>query len=189
MLSPLHLLLSDFTVNVAAALLTSEQASNLSTRSVKSTLLAAAGQPNLSLEGWAKAGHGKKSVQLFSRDDVWPSLFLQREVLVDSSSGWRPLTSQACVAKQPFPEARFRCLKMTFNWSKCSNPKLPQPPQLRQKKAATPIPVEDSDERGEEDSSSSSSCDSSDSSDDECATPTTSSVMVMNEKSHVVHIL
>ena len=72
---------------------------------------------------------------------------------------------------------------------KCSNPKLPQPPQLRQKKAATPIPVEDSDERGEEDSSSSSSCDSSDSSDDECATPTTSSVMVMNEKSHVVHIL
>ena len=55
-----------------------EQAKHLSTHSMKSTLLAAAGQPNLNLEQRAKQGHHKKSVQLYSRDDVWPSLFLPR---------------------------------------------------------------------------------------------------------------
>ena len=59
------------------------------------TLLAAAGQLNLNLESRAKQGHHKKSVQLYSRADVWPSLFLQRDILVDISSGWRPFTSQA----------------------------------------------------------------------------------------------
>ncbi len=57
----------------------------------------------------------------------------------------------------------------------------------RTKKNISPTPVEDSDEQGEDGSSSSSSSDSSNSSDQECATPTTSSIVVMNEKSHVVH--
>ncbi len=88
-------------------LLSPEQASNLSTHSMKSTLLAAAGQLTLYLESRAKQGHPKKSVQLYSRDDAWPSLFLQRDILVDISSGWRPLTSQARGAKQPLPEPPF----------------------------------------------------------------------------------
>ena len=77
------------------ALLTPEQAKHLSTHSMKSTLLAAAGQLNHKLEQRAKQGHRKKSVQLYSRDDVWSSLFLQRDILVDISADWRPLTSQA----------------------------------------------------------------------------------------------
>ena len=76
-------------------LLIHEQAKHPSTHSMKSTLLAAAGQLNLNLEQRAKQGHRKKSVQLYSRDDVWPSLFLQRDILVDISTGWRPLTSQS----------------------------------------------------------------------------------------------
>ena len=80
-----------------------------------------------------------------------------------------------------------RFLRTTFNWSKCFNPRPPQPLYLRQTKGVAPTPVGDSDEQGEEDSSPSSSSDSSDSSDEECATPITSSIMVMNAKSHVVH--
>ena len=80
---------------LSPALLSPEQAANLSTHSMKSTLLAAAGQLNMNLENRAKQAHHKKSVQLYSRDDVWPSLFLQRDILVDVSTGWRPLTSQA----------------------------------------------------------------------------------------------
>ena len=77
---------------------------------MKSTLLAAAaaaGQLNLNLEQRAKQGHHKKSVQLCSRDDVWLSLFLQRDILVDISTGWRPLTSQSRGAKQPLPKPPF----------------------------------------------------------------------------------
>ncbi len=59
-------------------LLLAEQAIHLSIHSMKSTLLAAAGQLNLNLEQRAKQGHHKKFVQLYSRDDVWPSLFLSK---------------------------------------------------------------------------------------------------------------
>ena len=50
------------------ALLTPDQAKHLSTHSMKSTLLAAAGQLNLNLnlEQRAKQGHHKESVQLYS---------------------------------------------------------------------------------------------------------------------------
>ena len=89
------------------ALLSPEQVANLSTHSMKSTLLASAGQLNMNLENRAKQGHHKKPVQLYSRDDVWPSLFLRRDILVDASAGLRPLTSQAPGAKQPLPEPWF----------------------------------------------------------------------------------
>ena len=94
-------------------LLTAEQAVHLSTHSMKSTLLAAAGQLNLNLEQRAKQGHRKKSVQLYSRDDVWPSLFLQRDILIDISTGWKPLTSQSRGAKQPLPEPSFQAPAIT----------------------------------------------------------------------------
>ncbi len=92
---------------LSPALLTPEQASNRSTHCMKSTLLAAAGQLNLNLESHAKQGHHKKPLQICSRDDVWPRVFLQRDILVTISSGWRPLTPQARGAKQPVPEPPF----------------------------------------------------------------------------------
>ena len=88
-------------------ILTPDQALCLSTHSMKSTLLAAAGQLNLNIEQRAKQGHHKQSVQLYSRDDVWPSLFLQRDILIEIGSGWRPLTSQARGAKHRPPEPIF----------------------------------------------------------------------------------
>ena len=56
-------------------LLTPDPGRCLSTHSMKSTLLAAAGQLNLNIAQRAKQGHRKQSVQLYPRDDVWPSLF------------------------------------------------------------------------------------------------------------------
>lgn len=84
-----------------------QDSSGLSTHSMKSTLLAAAGQLNINIEQRAKQGHHKQSVQLYSRDDVWPSLLLQLDILIDISTGWKPLTSQACGARQPLPEPNF----------------------------------------------------------------------------------
>ena len=166
---------------LSPALLTPEQASNLSTHRMKSTLLAAPGQ--LNLESRAKQGHRKKSVQLHSRDDVWPSLFPQRDILVDISTGWRSLTFQARGAKQPIPEPSFESppisqvdLQLVQMLQPKSSPATPAEP----KKNTSSNPVEDSDEQGE-DSSFSSSSDSSESSLEECATPTTSSLLVMNE--------
>ena len=94
-------------------LLSAEEAKHLSTHSMKSTMLAAAGQLNMNLEQRAKQGHHKKYVQLYSRDDVWPSLFLQRDILVDISTGWRPLTSQSRGAKLPLPEPPFHTPPIT----------------------------------------------------------------------------
>ncbi len=126
---------------------------------MKSTLLAAGGQLNLNLEQRAKQGHHKKSVQLYSRDDVWPSLFPQRDILVDISTGWRPLTSQSRGAKQPLPEPRFlapprpqadlqllQMLQPKLDTNKCE-----QPPDGTEDQQA---PLSDSDS---DDTSSSSS--------------------------------
>ena len=112
---------------ITPALLTSEEAKHLSTHSMKSTLLAAAGQLNLNLEQRAKQGHHKKSVQLYSRDDVWPSLFLQRDILVDISTGWRQWTSHQGVQNNPSRNHRsmhLPSLKQIFNYYRCYHPKL-----------------------------------------------------------------
>ena len=120
---------------------------------------------------------------------MWPSLFLRRDIVVDISSGWRPLTSQARGAKQPLPEPPFISPPISQGPPTDPNASTQNLPSYMTdaNKTVAPTTVDDSDEQGGEDSSSSSSSDSSDSSDDECATPTTSSIMVMNEKSHVVH--
>ena len=155
---------------------------------MKSTLLAAAGQLNLNLEQRAKQGHRKKSVQLYSRDDVWPSLFLQRDFLVDISTDWRPLTSQSRGAKRPLPEPPFQALAITqadLGLVQMQQPKIdykrrqdPLPDPDDQKHPA--IPDSDSD-----DSSSSSS--SSSSSDETDSNSPQASVLVINDKSHIVH--
>ena len=168
-------------------LLTLEQAKHPSTHSMKSTLLAAAGQLNLNLEQCAKQGHRKKSVQLYSRDDVWPSLFLQRDILVDISTGWRPLTSQSRGAKQPLPEPPFLAPPITpadLQLLQMVTPKLaPQTlghtPDVTKEQQA---PLSHSDS---EDTSSSSS--SSSSSEDEDIRSSSSSILLINDKSHVIH--
>ena len=168
-----------------APLLSPEQAKHLST---KSTLLAAAGQLNLNLEQRAKQGHHKKSVQLYSRDDVWPSLFLQRDILLEISAGWRPLTSQARGAKQPLPEPSFLAppvspedlaLLHMLAPKAHTEPIKPQQSEvqpLRQSKASL-----------EESSSSSESSDSESSDEDEELFSNRPAVLVLNEKSHVIH--
>ena len=107
---------------LSPALPSPEQAANLSTHSLKSILLAAAGHLDLNLENRAKQGHHKKSVQLDLRDDVWLRFFLQRDILVDVSNGWRPLTSQARGAKKHYRNLHFVPLslhKMTSIWCRC----------------------------------------------------------------------
>ena len=112
----------------------------------------------MNLEQRAKQGHHKKSVQLYPRDDVWPSLFLQRDILVDISTGWRPLTSQSRGAKQPLPE--------------------PNTPTT-----STETLTVHSDSDSDESSTSSSSNSSSEDHSDETGT----TVLILNEKTHVIH--
>ncbi len=172
---------------ITPGLLTPEETKHLSTHDLKSTLLAAAGQLNLNLEHRGKQGHHKEPVQLYSRDDVWQSLFLQRDILVDVSTGWRPLTSQSRGAKQPLPEPSFDAPPITqaaFQLLQMLPAKVDQDINQLPSGAARipPAPLSDSDS---EDTSSSSS--SSSSSEEEDITLQHSSVLVINEKSHVIH--
>ena len=168
-------------------LLNPEEAKNLSTHSMKSTLLAAAGQFNLNLEQRAQQGHHKKSVQLYSRDDVWPSLFLQRDILVDISTGWRPLTSQSRGAKQPLPEPSFQAPPFTsadLQLLQMLPPKLGTE-QSNQVSDETKAPLSILSDSDSDDTSSTSS--SSSSSEEENTIATCSSILAINDKSHVIH--
>ena len=75
------------------------------------------------LEQRAKEGHHKKSVLFYSCDDVWPSLFLQRDILIDISTGWRPLTSQSRGAFLNNLSKYLLLHKQIFNYSRCYHPK------------------------------------------------------------------
>ena len=169
-------------------LLTPDQALGLSTHSMKSTMLAAAGQLNLNIEQRAKQGHHKQSVQLYSRDDVWSSLFLQRDILIEIGSGWRPLTSQARGAKQPFPGPSFTSPPITEEDLQClqmsTRSKAPEPLTVVEAKQATTEPSNTADDN----SSSSSDSDSSSSSDEDIHVPQVhTSILVINKKSHIIH--
>lgn len=166
-----------------------QDSSGLSTHRMKSTLLAAAGQLNINIEQRAKQGHHKQSVQLYSRDDVWPSLFLQLDILIDISTGWKPLTSQARGARQPLPEPKFASppitdsdLRLLQMLARSHHNK--QQPTQSDKDGPSPIQAQDDDKE----SSSSSESDSSSSSDDEVVAPSCAqSFFVMNKKSHIIH--
>ena len=169
-------------------LLSAEEAKHLSTHSMKSTMLAAAGQLNMNLEQRAKQGHHKKSVQLYSRDDVWPSLFLQRGILVDISTGWRPLTSQSRGAKQPLPEPPFHTPPITQ-----ADLQLIQmlPPTRDSKQSATTSDFStDSDPPpvlSDSDSDESSTSSSSNSSTEDQPEELDATVLALNEETHVIH--
>ena len=170
-------------------LLSPDQASGLSTHSMKSTLLAAAGQLNINIEQRAKQGHHKQSIQLYSRDDVWPSLFLQLDILIDITTGWKPLTSQARGARQPLPEPKFESPAITDSDLRLLQMLAPShrnkhQPTQSDKDGPSPIQAQDDDKE----SSSSSESDSSFSSDDEVVAPSCAqSFFVMNKKSHIIH--
>ena len=170
-------------------LLSPDQAKELSTHSMKSTFLAAAGQLNINTEQRAKQGHHKSSVQLFSRDDVWPSLFLQRDILIDISTGWRPLASQARGAKQPLPEPSFTSPPITdahLRLLQMLAPTMKQRCSQDHLKEGDTQPVTTSTD--DHDSSSSSDSDSDSSSEEEIAPDSwEKSLLVINDKSHVVH--
>ena len=167
-------------------LLSPEQAKHLSTHSMKSTLLAAAGQLNLNLEQRAKQGHHKKSVQLYSRDDVWPSFFLQRDILIEISTGWRPLTSQARGAKQPLPEPSFYTPVVSHEDLALLQMLAPMAAPIKVQQSPT-LAVQKDQSASEEVSSSSESSDSESSEEEESSSLDIPTVLVLNEKSHVVH--
>ncbi len=138
------------------------------------------------LEQRAKPGHHKKSVQFYSCDDVWPSLFLQRDILIDISTGWRPLTSQSRGAK-PLPQPPFQRPAITqadIQLLQMLPPKMDQgttdPSDGDTKEPHASLCESDSDDTSSTSSSSSSS-------EDEDVNCTSSSMLVINEKSHVVH--
>ena len=147
-------------------------------------MLAAAGQLNLNIEQQAKQGHHKQSVQLYSRDDVWPSLFLQRDILIEIGSRWRPLTSQARGAKHPLPEPSFSSPPISEEDLQCL--------QMASRKSSTQIEIKPPSDRPsnptEDSSSSSSESDSSSSSDEDLHVPQVhTSILVLNKKSHIIH--
>ena len=167
-------------------LLSPEEAKHLSTHSMKSTILAAAGQLNMNLEQRAKQGHHKKSVQLHSRDDVWPSLFLQRDILVNISTGWRPLTSQSRGAKQPLPEPPFEAPPITqadLQLIQMLPPKQDSKHSPTVSDIDTDPPTVHSDSDSDESSTSSSSNSSTEDQSDEINT----TALALNEKTHVIH--
>ena len=47
-----------------------------------------------------------KTVQLYSRDDVWGALQAQRCIILKAAQGWRPLTPQARGGQKPIDEPR-----------------------------------------------------------------------------------
>ena len=171
-------------------ILTPDQALCLSTHSMKSTIPAAAGQLNLNIEQRAKQGHHKQSVQLYSRDDVWPSLFLQRDILIEIGSGWRPLTSQARGAKQPLPEPPFSSPPITEEDLQC----LQMATRSKHKTIQHSIDIETKppsngpSKSTDDNSSSSSDSDSSSSSDEDVHIPqVNTSFLDINKKSHIIH--
>lgn len=101
---------------------------------------------------------------------------------MDISTGWRPLTSQSRGAKQPLPEPPFHTPPIT-QLIQMLPPKKDstQSPIISDNSTDKPVVLSDSDS---DESSTSSSSDSSteDQPDDIDAT-----VMVLNEKTHVIH--
>ena len=83
-----------------------EKARSYSLHSMKATVLSWARQCDLGSEVRGEQGHHRQSanghsVRLYSRDDVWGALKVQRTVVQHLALGWRPLTPQARGAQAP----------------------------------------------------------------------------------------
>ena len=74
---------------------------------MKSTLLACAAQLKLSEEHRMLQGHHRSSARLYSRNDTFGSMHLQRCITEAVCSGFRPQRSMARGAQAPLPEPAF----------------------------------------------------------------------------------
>ena len=94
---------------MGTAACTAPEARGYSLHSAKCTVLSWARQLLLPEEVRAEQGHHKPSsarasVRLYSRDDVWGALKVQREVIRALHDGWRPLSPQSRGAQPPARE-------------------------------------------------------------------------------------
>ena len=86
------------------ARLNASEASALTLHSMKSTALALAAQLHLPREDRLSQGHHRDSAKLYSRNDSFASLRVQRHICTQVASGWRPLRSMARGGAAPVPE-------------------------------------------------------------------------------------
>ena len=87
--------------------LRSTEACQITLHSMKSTMLACAAQLNMPKEHRMAQGHHRDSALLYSRNDTYASLRIQRAVCTSIASGFRPEHSMAQGAQAPLPEPPF----------------------------------------------------------------------------------
>ena len=87
--------------------LTASEASALTLHSMKSTALASAAQLRLSRDDRLAQGHHRDSARLYSRNDTFASLHIQRRIALAAADGWRPQRSMARGGSAPVPEPPF----------------------------------------------------------------------------------
>ena len=90
-----------------SACLSPAEAGALTLHSMKSTALAAAAQLRLSKDDRLAQGHHRDSARLYSRNDTFASLHIQRSIAIAVSEGWRPQRSMARGGSAPVPEPPF----------------------------------------------------------------------------------
>ena len=84
--------------------LSPEEARALTLHSMKSTALASAAQLHLAREDRLSQAHHRDSARLYSRNDTFASLHVQREIALALTKGWRPQRSMARAGACPIPE-------------------------------------------------------------------------------------
>ena len=83
------------------------EARELTLHSMKTTMLAAAAQLVISREERLAQGHHRDSAKLYSRNDTYDSLRVQRRLALQLAQGWRPNRSMARGGSAPTPEPPF----------------------------------------------------------------------------------
>ena len=86
------------------AALTPTEAFALTFHSMKSTALASAAQLDLRRDDRLAQGHHRDSARLYSRNDTFASLRVQRAIAASLSSGWRPQRSMCRGGAPPVPK-------------------------------------------------------------------------------------
>ena len=84
-----------------------QEAESLTVHSLKTTLLASAAQRRLPKEDRLCQGHHRDSAALYSRNDTFASLDIQRDIAHALQQGWRPERSLARGGQAPVPEPPF----------------------------------------------------------------------------------
>ena len=90
-----------------SSMLSGSASLTLTLRSMKSTALASAAQLRLSRDDRLSQGHHRDSARLYSRNDTFASLRIQRSIALAIADGWRPQRSMARGGSAPVPEPPF----------------------------------------------------------------------------------